>query len=706
MLSYTPVGLGQSVEELLKQAADAYGQQNYTQAESIYRQIIKNNPNHAEAYLWLGSAIYYQGKLEEAIINYQKAIQLDPKLAKAYIGLGNALKDQGKLEEAIVNYQKAIQLDPKFALGYAGLGAVLRQQGKLEEAIVNLRQAIQLDPKFAFAYYTLGFALRQQGKLEEAITNYQKAIQLDPKDALAYNGLGIALYYQGKLEEAITNYQKAIQLDPKSAYAYHNLGLALSNQGKLEEAITNYQKAIQLDPNYVAAQNNLKEAQRFLALTPNERELEKLLKDAGDAFGQQNYTQAESIYRQIIKNNPNHAEAYLWLGSALYYQGKLEEAIASYRQAIQLDPKSAYAYNGLGIALKDQGKLEEAITNYQKAIQLDPKYVDAYIHLGIALSDQGKLEEAITNYRIALSLPDKKATPASTHTLAHNTLGYALQQQGKLPEAIAEYQKAIALDGNFVAAQNNLKEAQRLLAQQSPQYVPPPASDLAFVPTLEQEPLRDELRATVLIIANDIPGTQGPTRGTGWVVKREGNTIWVMTNRHVIANQQRQPSPKIEIEFFSEIKGEKRRFPATVEQISNDEKLDLAVLKITGIPGDIRPLKMGTGRVSRNTKIIVIGHPINADPWNSSGGEVTNYSIDKVTIDAVVATGNSGGPVINETTKEVIAIMVQVAGENISTNPNIPTPPPPDQVFTTGEFGIAYPIDLVQQQLIKWGINP
>ena len=583
LLSYTPVGLGQSVEELLKQAADAYGQQNYTQAESIYRQIIKNNPRHAESYLWLGVTLYRQGKLDEAITNYQKAIQLDPKSANTYNNLGNVLRDQGKLEEAIFNFRQAIQLDPKSAKAYHNLGAVLYLQGKLEEAITNYRQAIQLDPKSANTYNGLGLALYDQGKLEEAITYHRQAIQLDPKSAPAYNGLGAALYDQGKLDEAITNYQKAIQLNPKSAAAYYNLG----------------------------------------------------------------------------------------------------------------------------VALKIQGKLDEAITNYQKAIQLDPKDASAYIGLGNALKDPGKLEEAITYYRIALSLPDQKTTPASTHTLAHHNLGYTLQQQGKLPEAIAEYQKSIALDRNFVSAQNNLKEAQRLLAQRSPQYVPPPASDLAFVPTLQQEPLRDELRATVLIIANDIPGTQGQTRGTGWVVKREGNTIWVMTNRHVIANQQRQPSPKIEIEFFSDIEENRRaRFAATVEQISNDKDLDLAVLKITGIPDDIRPLKMGTGRISRNTKIIVIGHPINADPWNSSGGEVTNYSINKVTVSAVVATGNSGGPVINETTKEVIAIMVQVAGENISTNPNIPTPPPPDQVFTTGEFGIAYPIDLVQQQLIKWGINP
>ena len=530
-------------------------------------------------------------------------------------------------------------------------GNAAQAAGNYSQAETIFRQVIRINPQDTNAYNNLGLALRRQGKLEEAITNYQKAIQLDPKDASAYNNLGIALSDQGKLEEAITNYQKAIQLDPKFAIAYNNLGIALSDQGKLEEAITNYQKAIQLDPKY--------------------------------------------------------AIAYYNLGIALYLQGKLEEAITYYQKAIQINPKYASAYNNLGIVLYKQGKLEAAITYYQKAIQINPKYALAYQNLGIALYYQGKLEAAITNYRIALSLPDQKGGIGSAHTTAHNALGYALQKQGKLPEAIAEYQKSIALNRNFVAAQNNLKEAQRLLAQQSPQYVPPPASDLAFVPTLQQEPLRDELRATVLITANDIPGTQAPIKGTGWVVKREGNTVWVVTNRHVIADDKGKTSPKIEIEFFSDIEENRRaRFAATVEQISNDPNLDLAVLKITGIPDDIRPLKMGTGRVSRNTRILVIGHPINADPWNSSGGEVTNYSINKVTVSAVVATGNSGSPVINETTKEVIGIMVMVADENIATNPNIPTPAVPDEIFTTGGFGIAYPIDLVQQQLIKWGINP
>ncbi|VXD25692.1 tetratricopeptide repeat protein [Planktothrix paucivesiculata] len=145
--------------------------------------------------------------------------------------------------------------------------------------------------------------------------------------------------------------------------------------------------------------------------------------------------------------------------------GKYKEAELIWRKIIHVSSSNDLAYTNLCNTLDDLTYLYQAIAACRQAIQLNPKNTYAHFLLGYVLKRQGKLEEAITNYRIALSLPDQKATPASTHTLAYNRLGYALQQQGKLPEAIAEYQKAIALDRNYVSAQNNLKEAQRLLAK-------------------------------------------------------------------------------------------------------------------------------------------------------------------------------------------------------------------------------------------------
>ncbi len=63
LLSYTPVGLGQSVEELFRQGNAAQDAGNYSQAETIFRQVIRINPQDANAYYNLGVVLYHQGKI-------------------------------------------------------------------------------------------------------------------------------------------------------------------------------------------------------------------------------------------------------------------------------------------------------------------------------------------------------------------------------------------------------------------------------------------------------------------------------------------------------------------------------------------------------------------------------------------------------------------------------------------------------------------
>jgi protein O-GlcNAc transferase len=511
--------------------------------------------------------------------------------------------------------------------------------------------------------------LSDQDKWDEAIAAYRQAIQFDPEYASPYKGLGIALSHQRQLDEAIVVFRQAIQLDPESVVAYYGLGEALRGKGKLDEAIAALRQAIQLDPKF--------------------------------------------------------PDAYNGLGVALADQGKLDEAIENYNQALRLPDEEgtpasvhALAYYNLANTLGEQGKPGEAIAAYRQAIQIAPRFAATYTNLGNVLSRQGELEEAIAAYRQALSFPDVKSidtasTSTTIHAVAHNNLGATLAEQDKYSEAIAEYQKAIALDPNYAPAQINLRENQRLLAlQRNPQSTV--ADDWQFLPTLEEESLLPVLRATARIIVETSGGTSvGSKIGTGWVVKREGNTVWVVTNRHVILSnaQSDQPSNAIAVEFYSQLPAEKRpRYTATVEQISPaDDTLDLAVIKITGIPADIQPLQPSPKRISLNTRVRVIGHPYTDPiPWHSSSGGISNYAPDPnnpwLTIDASVAEGNSGGPVVNDDS-QIVAMMVTIIGAgDIATDPNEPSPSLQGIATATRGFGRAYRIDMVMEKLRSWRI--
>ena len=91
-------------------------------------------------------------------------------------------------------------------------------------------------------------------------------------------------------------------------------------------------------------------------------------------------------------------------------------------------------------------------------------------------------------------------------------------------------------------AQNNLKEAERLLAINNNPPLPN-IDDRDYLPTETQEGLVKKLRSTARIIATT---SEGASIGTGWVIQRQGNTVLIVTNRHVISdNKSKRPSDTI-----------------------------------------------------------------------------------------------------------------------------------------------------------------
>ena len=69
----------------------------------------------------------------------------------------------------------------------------------------------------------------------------------------------------------------------------------------------------------------------------------------------------------------------------VHQEGKLEEAEKLYREILKTNPNHLDANNNLGVLLKDTGRLDEAEASYKKAIELKPDYAEAYNNLGITL---------------------------------------------------------------------------------------------------------------------------------------------------------------------------------------------------------------------------------------------------------------------------------------------------------------------------------
>jgi tetratricopeptide (TPR) repeat protein len=160
---------------------------------------------------------------------------------------------------------------------------------------------------------------------------------------------------------------------------------------------------------------------------------------AGDASG------AAAAYEQAVALDPDHAGAWVNLGSLRRRSGRPEEAVAAYRQALRVKPDYPLALSNLGNALKDLRRFTEAADCYRRAIALKPGYADAYANLGAALSELDEPEAAVEAYQSAVA-----AEPASAR--AWTGLAQVLQLQGDFAEAAGALEKAMAADPAYVPA--------------------------------------------------------------------------------------------------------------------------------------------------------------------------------------------------------------------------------------------------------------
>jgi protein O-GlcNAc transferase len=218
------------IQQALELAIQHHQAGRLHQAELLYRQILAQQPGHADALHMLGVIAHQMGHHDGAVDLIRQAIARQPNFPGALSNLGLALKDLGKFDEAIAAFRQAIGLRPNFGETYSNLGLALQAKGEIDAAIAAFRQAIFLKPGYAEAHYNLGIALKDKGQVDAAIAAYHLALALKPYSPAAYSNLGTALKDQGQVGAAIAAYRQALILTPEDARIHSNLVYALCFQ--------------------------------------------------------------------------------------------------------------------------------------------------------------------------------------------------------------------------------------------------------------------------------------------------------------------------------------------------------------------------------------------------------------------------------------------------------------------------------------------
>jgi tetratricopeptide (TPR) repeat protein len=443
-----------NISKVYEQAVSQHRSGNLQEAESLYKKILEQDPNHSDALNLLGLACYKMNRHNEALNFINRAVSLNSKNPAYHFNLGNVYGAAALLEDAVRSFKLAISLNPNYADAYVGLGNTYRAANKLENAEASYKKALAVRSDNYEAYSELARVYLAQGKWAELENCCQAALQLKPNYAAIYRTLGNANVAQGKTEAAIAAYQRALQIDPKLAEAYWDMSLAMNllvmdyqhralelkpdlagisthmhlgnaflakGKDKLDTAVASFQRVTRIAPNFVDAYCDLATA----------------LSRRGDLEA------AVEAIQTAIDISPDFPKARVSLGSILEQQGKEAEALVAFQQALELDPNNAEANYSLGKLLMHQGRPDEAISCVQKALRVNPNFADAYYQLAYIYLTKRDNEQALENCQKALAL-----TPQSPDVI--NMYGNILLTGGSPDQAIEAYEAALKIDPNLL----------------------------------------------------------------------------------------------------------------------------------------------------------------------------------------------------------------------------------------------------------------
>ncbi|KAK3330458.1 hypothetical protein B0H66DRAFT_509554 [Apodospora peruviana] len=214
------------------------------------------------------------GNLSLAALAFEAAVQKNPDHVEAWVYLGSAQAQNEKEEAAIRALERAMKLDPNNLTALMGLAVSYTNEGYDSTAYRTLERWLSVKypqviaPQDLSSAAELGFTDRAQ--LHERVTNlFLDAARLAPDgdhmDPDVQVGLGVLFYGDEEYDKAVDCFQSALQSSELGAsnersqihLLWNRLGATLANSGRSEEAIAAYEKALAIHPNFVRARYNL-----------------------------------------------------------------------------------------------------------------------------------------------------------------------------------------------------------------------------------------------------------------------------------------------------------------------------------------------------------------------------------------------------------------------------------------------------------------
>lgn len=320
------------------------------EAAAIYREIVRQHPQHFDALRLLATTHAQRGELTEAEELFGQALALNPTHASTLYNRGSILLMLARPAEALKCFDGVLAAAPDDLAVLTNRGNALRDLGRLDEALASYDRALSTQPGLFEALYNRANTLTAMGRYEAALAGYDRALAANPNDADALSNRGIALRDLKRPGQALESYDRALRIAPDAPEVWYNRGNALMDLKRPDAALESYERALRSKPEYADALCN-----RGNALTELRRQ--------GDAL---------ASFDRALAAAPEHTQALCNRGNALRELARYDEALESYGRALAIRPDYAEALINRGHTLRDLKRTAEAFADYDRARAINP----------------------------------------------------------------------------------------------------------------------------------------------------------------------------------------------------------------------------------------------------------------------------------------------------------------------------------------------
>ncbi len=283
-------------------------------------------------------------------------------------------------------------------------GAALFTQGQYRAAVDKFDEVLKLDPRATRALLAKGNAFLRLGEADEALEAFDAVLLHDRGNLDALLGTAGVYHAQHRWRDVVDLADTYLAIragDPEMLTYRGDAQLAL---GRRADAQISYEAALVKKPGNPILLQKI-ESTKLDVATLQSRAL------IASASG--NLEQAVTLFDEVLRIEPDNANALTGKAVALKRGGRVDEALACLGKALASKPDHGGALLNQGRILEERGDLDEALEAYDKLIALNPEDADAWVAQGDVLGKMGRQADAIKSYNEAL-----KASPGDEDTKA------------------------------------------------------------------------------------------------------------------------------------------------------------------------------------------------------------------------------------------------------------------------------------------------